>query len=96
MNSIVTVTQTCRKDPRLTTLSRPHIGEEAVRISTFERGQGGSVPSQTQNAVAVRQGSVIAIYWSVRNEGPKLTTPDKHERDARTMAARLASLGYHS
>lgn len=69
------------------TLKNPAIGNEALSISRVDRS-GGS-PSQTQNAVVVRQANSIAIYWDLRNSGAPLATVAEHERDARTMARRL-------
>ncbi|MFI0446450.1 hypothetical protein [Actinomadura sp. 6N118] len=73
---------------------RPALGSQAVRFSRFDPGDGSDPTPQTQEGVAVRQGSVIAIYSSLRNEGPKLTTLDDLERNAQAMVTRLASLGY--
>ncbi|GLY86534.1 hypothetical protein Airi02_044630 [Actinoallomurus iriomotensis] len=63
------------------------IGNETLSVSN------GSA-SQPQNAVVVRQGEGIAIYWDLRNAGAPLATLAEHERDARTMARRLCGLGH--
>ena len=68
-------------------LKHPAIGNEALSISRVDRSGGSS--AQTQNAVVVRQGKGIGIYWDLRNSGAPLATIAKHERDARTMAQRL-------
>lgn len=90
MAEILLLAKACDKG---VTVTRPAIGDEAIRASSFEQGSGGS-PSQTQNSVVVRQGSAIAVYWDLRNGGPKLVDLSRHERDARVMAGRLAALGY--
>jgi hypothetical protein len=90
MAKIVLLAKACDKG---VTVTQPAIGDEAMRASRFDQGTRGE-PSQTQEAVAVRQGSAVAVYWSLRNEGPKLVDMTGLERDARVMAARLAALGY--
>lgn len=76
------------------TFARLAIGDGATRATRVEH-QSSAPITATENAVAVRQGSVIAVYWDMRNNGPKLASISDHERDARKMAARLRGLGYH-
>lgn len=73
------------------TIRRPAIGDEAVAISSVS---GSGSDRQTAHAVVVRKGTVIAVYWDLRNDAPPLTTMARHEQDARAMVARLCGLGF--
>lgn len=91
MSLILTYARACGNT---VTIGRPSIGDGALDLRHSYQREGDGVPV-VEEAVAVRQGNAVAIYWDYRrSEMPALTTMARHEADARTMAKRLRGRGF--
>ncbi|GAA1538285.1 hypothetical protein GCM10009678_20750 [Actinomadura kijaniata] len=73
--------------------TRLDFGNEAFRGAMRVREPGGP-NTQRQQGVMVRQGAALAVFASMRNNGRELVSLERLEQEARTMAERLAGLGY--
>jgi hypothetical protein len=89
MDGLTRGAESCRKH---TEFGRLPIGDQAFKLFRILYDPADS--PQWQDAVVVRVGKAIAIYWDLRNDGPKLVDTARHVSDARTMANRLIKLGY--